>query len=203
MDVVVDAATPADGPEAAQVLASALWDDAVVRTLVPGAADRVERLTAVYSAGLRLAKGRGAVVDVAREQATGRVVGVAIWEGPGVTMGGWSLVRETPALMRAVGARHLPAVWQAVRAFAKHRPRVAHWFLADLATSPDVRGRGVGSRLLAHRLEDVDRTGLPAYLEATTAGGRRLYERFAFRPTGSIHLPGATATGMLRPPGGV
>jgi len=40
--------------------------------------------------------------------------------------------------------------------------------------------------LLRHALQLVDRDKLPAYLEATSAGSRRLYERHGFETTGEI-----------------
>ncbi|MBO0922143.1 GNAT family N-acetyltransferase [Cellulomonas sp. zg-ZUI222] len=199
MDVQVGEVAPGEVPSCARVIAAALRDDAVVRSLVPGDHDRFARLTSVYAAAVRMALAGRGVVDVARDGPDGPVVGVAMWEGPDHSPGGWPLLRELPGLVRAVGVRRLPASARALRAFAALRPRYPHWFLADVATEPTARGRGVGSALLAHRLALVDTTGLPAYLESTTAASRRLYERFGFRTTGTVRLPGAAATAMVRP----
>jgi len=201
MDVHVDVARPADAPVAGRVLAAALRDDAVMRAMLPEERDRLARLSRIYAAVVRLTLASGGVVDLARDGTGGPVVGVAVWERPGFALGTWAQARELPTLVRAVGVRHLPAAVRGLRAFAAHRPRYPHWFLADLGTDPAARGRGVGSTLLAHRLATADRTGAPVYLEATTDGSRRLYERFGFRATGTIRLRGAAATAMLRPAG--
>ncbi len=199
MDVQVSAATRGDVPVCARVVAAALRDDAVVRAMVPGDHDRLGRLTTVYRAVLREAVTGGGVVDVARDDPGGPVLGVAVWEPPGAP-GGSMPLRELLRLVRAVGLRNVRATTRALRTFADHRPRDPHWLLADLAAAPHARGRGVGSALLAHRLATVDVVGLPAYLEATTDASRRLYERFGFRATGTIQLPGAVATSMVRQP---
>ena len=202
MGVQVDAGRPQDAPAAGRVLAAALRDDAVIRSMLPEQRDRAARLTSIYASVVRLTLASGGVVDLARDGDAGPVVGVAVWERSGFPLGRWAQVRELPTLVRAAGLRHLPAAVRGLRAFAVHRPRYPHWFLANLGTAPAARGQGVGSALLAHRLAAIDRTGSPVYLEATTDGSRRLYERFGFRATGPIHLRGAAATAMVRPAGG-
>jgi GNAT superfamily N-acetyltransferase len=63
-----------------------------------------------------------------------------------------------------------------------------HWYLPLIAVDPMLQGRGYGSALLKHALEVSDREGLPAYLEATSADSRRLYERHGFEATGEIQV---------------
>ena len=45
---------------------------------------------------------------------------------------------------------------------------------------PAAQGRGLGSALMAPVLERADRAGHPAYLEATSARNKALYERHGF-----------------------
>ena len=202
MGVEVGPAGRQDTAAAAGVVAAALEDDAVIRAMVPGDHDRLARLTSVHASVLRMTWASGGAVDVARDAADGPVVGVAVWEAPGARVALRAALRELPRLVRAVGPVHLPAGVHALRVFDRHRPRYPHWFLADLAAAPSARGKGVGSALLAHRLAAVDAAGLPAYLEATTEGSRRLYERFGFRAVETIRLRGGvTATAMVRPAG--
>jgi len=88
------------------------------------------------------------------------------------------------------------------RAVGAYRPAEPHWYLRDIAASPRARGRGVGSALLRHRLAVIDAGGRePVFLEATSAGSRRLYERFGFRAVGTVPTrPGEQSTAMIRPP---
>ena len=67
-----------------------------------------------------------------------------------------------------------------------HRPAEPHWYLYMVAVAPAARGRGIGGRLLGHGLRRVDAEGLPAHLESTTPGSRRLYERFGFRQVAEL-----------------
>lgn len=66
------------------------------------------------------------------------------------------------------------------------RPLEPHWYLYMLAVAPRAQGRGLGSRLLANGLARADAAGLPAHLEATTAGSRCLYERHGFQETAAL-----------------
>jgi GNAT superfamily N-acetyltransferase len=55
-----------------------------------------------------------------------------------------------------------------------------HLYLAFLGVVPDHQGTGIGSALLRSVLDRADREGTPAYLEATSARNRALYERHGF-----------------------
>jgi GNAT superfamily N-acetyltransferase len=72
---------------------------------------------------------------------------------------------------------------------AHHPQRRPHHYLAFLAVHPERQGQGRGSALLRHRLERLDRQGVPAYLEATSIPARAMYERFGFRLTYPIDIP--------------
>lgn len=69
-------------------------------------------------------------------------------------------------------------------------PHDPHAYLFLLGARPEHQGRGCGSALLRHVTARLDRDGVPAYLEATTEGNRRLYLRHGFRDRGApIQLP--------------
>jgi ribosomal protein S18 acetylase RimI-like enzyme len=81
-------------------------------------------------------------------------------------------------------------------------PTAPHWYLGVLATLPDLRGRGLGSLLLAASLEAVDASGQPAYLESSNPRNISLYERHGFEVTGRIDIDltdGVFMTPMWRP----
>jgi ribosomal protein S18 acetylase RimI-like enzyme len=67
---------------------------------------------------------------------------------------------------------------------AAHPMDVLHAYLPFIGVAPRGQGQGIGSALLDSRLRDLDRAGLPAYLEATTIDSVRLYRRHGFE-----HMP--------------
>lgn len=188
----------------ARVVAEALRDDAVMRGMLPGEHDRVDRLTALHVAIFRAGPLRMGVIDVVRDPA-GAIVAVGAWEGPQPRGVAAALRRTTASLRLAraylalVGVRGLSAQLDDLRAYDECRPAGPHWYLADVAVSEAARGLGLGSALLEHRLRAVDAAGLPAYLEATTEGSRRLYERFGFVARGEVPVRGVRPVAMLRP----
>ncbi|OLT49270.1 hypothetical protein BJF85_09830 [Saccharomonospora sp. CUA-673] len=185
----------------ARLIAEAMRDDPVVHQIVRGDRNRTNRLTGLYTAVLRAGALSHGVIDVARAESGGPIIGVAAWEGPHGSASVWRQLIEAPRYLRAIGLRHVPAALRAVGALGTHRLDVRHWYLADMAVSSEARGLGVGSALLAHRLEAVDAEAVPAYLEATTRASRRLYERHGFEKVAAIGLaPGVSATAMTRSP---
>jgi len=75
-------------------------------------------------------------------------------------------------------------------------PTDPQWHLLFLAVRRPWQGRGLGSRLLDHTHEWLDRNGYTAYLEATGDANEKLYQRHgyqlmtppAIRLTPSLHL---------------
>jgi predicted N-acetyltransferase YhbS len=80
----------------------------------------------------------------------------------------------------------LTARFQALdAAFDAHHPDDAHHHhLAFLAVRPDRQNRGLGSALLRHHHQQLDGTGLGAYLEASCLQCRALYLRHGYRDLG-------------------
>ncbi|WP_330307226.1 MULTISPECIES: GNAT family N-acetyltransferase [unclassified Streptomyces] len=56
----------------------------------------------------------------------------------------------------------------------------AHEYLWMIAVAPERQGEGLGTALIQSVLDRCDREGLPAYLEASNARSRKLYERLGF-----------------------
>ena len=80
-------------------------------------------------------------------------------------------------------------------------PHEPHHYLFLLGTRPEWQSRGIGSTLLRSVLERFDRDAMPAYLEATSEGNKRLYLRHGFEVTGEIELPdGPSMWPMWRTP---
>ncbi len=109
--------------------------------------------------------------------------GAALWSPPGLwDVGVLRGVRMLPALARSVGSRALHSARRAKTVQNKH-PKRPHWYLFAIGVDPAHQGRGVGGALLRATLERCDANGGAAYLEASTEGSSRLYERHGFRTT--------------------
>jgi ribosomal protein S18 acetylase RimI-like enzyme len=86
-----------------------------------------------------------------------------------------------------------------------HPPGRAHEYLWMIGVSPNRQGEGLGTALVASVLDRCDREGIPAYLEASNADSRRLYERLGFEVLADrvLELPdGPTVWPMWREPRG-
>ncbi|MFC5148655.1 GNAT family N-acetyltransferase [Streptomyces aureoversilis] len=73
---------------------------------------------------------------------------------------------------------------------AAHPGDRAHYYLPTIVAAPGRRSEGRGRALLTTVLDRCDEEGMPAYLEASSARSRGLYERLGFVLTGTpIDLP--------------
>ncbi|MFC8047840.1 GNAT family N-acetyltransferase [Nocardia sp. NPDC057353] len=188
--LTVRPATARDVRDLARVLGLAFADDPVMAHLLPDARTRAHRLAAAYTTLVRHHfLGHGGV-DVAAD-ATGRMVGAAVWAPPGAWHAGTAtLLRELPGLTVAFRGGLPRAMRLATLLEAEHPPE-PHWYLAFVGTLPEVRGRGAGHALIRPRLERCDADGVPAYLESSKPQNLPYYERFGFDVTGEFAVPGA------------
>ncbi|MDI3417094.1 GNAT family N-acetyltransferase [Streptomyces luteolus] len=87
---------------------------------------------------------------------------------------------------------------------AVHPHDRAHDYLLLIAATPERQGEGLGTALITSVLERCDRTGRPAYLEASSERSRGLYERLGFAFMGTaVQLPdGPRMFPMWREPRG-
>lgn len=194
--VRVRSATAADAAVVGEMLGDAFSIDPAWAMSFPDPATRPEKLRGFYRREVQRHPER---VDVATEG--DRVLGALVWEPPADrSRPGTTLRSRARGLLRVLTS--LPA-WRGRahgRAIAAYRPSEPHWYFHDIAVGAHARGKGVGSALLLHRVDLIDRDApAPVFLEATTPGSRRLYERFGFRAVGVVATqPGHASTPMIR-----
>ena len=106
----------------------------------------------------------------------------------------------TDAIGKRIGLTQGDA-FAVIEEMGAHHPDEPHWYLPVIGTCPDGQGQGHGALLLRPVLEICDRTGVPAYLEATTTRNRALYARHGFDATAEIRVAGCPPlTAMVRSP---
>lgn len=190
------AAGPGDLDAVVDLLTGVFLDDPLMSAIAAAAPEpraalghlhRVE-LAAHYLAADPAARADSRV-DLAVDAASGDPLGVALWDAPSSAdvVGPLGPGNEPPP---GLDLDLLGGAWELCLADAAqceaHRPAEPHWYLYMVAVAPAARGRGIGGRLLGHGLKRVDAEGLPAHLESTTPGSRRLYERFGFRQVAEL-----------------
>ncbi|MBO2450987.1 GNAT family N-acetyltransferase [Actinomadura barringtoniae] len=180
-----------DVADVAAALARAFEDDPVMMFLLPDEVSRLRRLTAMFSILTKHVhlKHEGSEVGLR----DGTIAAGALWDPPGH----WrvpltSQLRQAIPLVRAFGTR-LPTILRALGTIEQDHPKEHHWYLATLGTDPSAQGLGLGGALLRSRLDRCDEEGVPAYLESSKESNIPYYERFGFKVTGELQLPGAGA----------
>jgi GNAT superfamily N-acetyltransferase len=185
--------TAADRGTLAGVLAAAFADDPVFAHLFPAAVSRREsRLRRMFA------------LEAARSERyggtwiTGDGAGAAVWFPPGRWKATtWEDLRDAPRWMALFGRElGFGSKAQKVREAleAHHRELPPHRYLLYLGVVPGRQGEGLGSALLRPVLEDCDRSGTPAYLEASCERNRALYARHGFTDRDPLPLPGGGPT---------
>ena len=106
----------------------------------------------------------------------------AIWVPPGENE-----LREEdepkvePLLRELLGDEQAERVLILNEGFEAHHPDGSFQYLSLLGTHPDHRGGGIGMKLLADRLAQLDELGEPAILESTNPVNHERYGRVGFR----------------------
>ena len=180
----------------AGTLAAAFFDDPVLGWLLPDERGRPVTLRRFFTLALRyMGFARGSVWTCEAH------VGAAICTPPGK----WELparvaLTQGPAFWRAFG-RRLPVATALQAKMELRHERRPHWYVLAVGVRPERQGEGLGSALLAPMLEQCDRDGVLAYLEASSERSAALYERLGFEHVGEMRFAGSPPLWkMLRQP---
>jgi len=87
---------------------------------------------------------------------------------------------------------------QAFEALDGAHPPEPHWYLSTLGVDPARQREGFGTELLLDWLENADRDGEAAYLEADTEENVAFYSRAGFELVGELDVLGARIWRMWR-----
>ncbi|MFE6284598.1 GNAT family N-acetyltransferase [Streptomyces sp. NPDC057877] len=183
MGAAIRAAGRDDRERIVRLLDEAFQDDPVSGWVFPGAEYRRathHRLMTAFTE-IVLAEGR---IDLAEDGTA-----CALWLP--TPAGAHDPDDDGPAQLRAVVDPANERVELIGRLTADIHPADrAHEYLWMIGVSPHRQGQGLGTALIGSVLERCDREGTPAYLEASSARSRGLYERLGFEQHGpALRLP--------------
>jgi ribosomal protein S18 acetylase RimI-like enzyme len=190
-------ASSVDVPALSHTLARAFQDDPVLRWVVPATEHRRDRLPAVFAAF--------AEVYLSHDEThlVGGGAGAAMWAPPGVAPMDHQQEQWFGERVADILGPDAARAFTLSGLFEQHHPQQPCWYLQFMGVLPEQQGHGLGSCLLTGVLERCDADGAPCYLEATSVGNRRLYERHGFETQGEIVLPeGPPVWPMWREPDG-
>lgn len=184
-DMLIRPAAPEDVAAVVDVLSAAFADDPVLSWIFPDPARR-----AVLNPGMfrLIVEGHLPLGEIHVATDRGDLAAVAVWAPAG-------LEPDPEGDADGVAAFVVAAEEYADRAstilamMAEVHPHTDHAYLFLIGTLPARQGAGIGSTLLGHTCERLDRQGTAAYLEATCEDNRRLYRRHGFADVGVIQLP--------------
>ncbi|MFF2522553.1 GNAT family N-acetyltransferase [Streptomyces liangshanensis] len=173
-NVSIVRADGADAEEVTSVLATGFHDDPVSCWIFPDDADRARLHPDFFRPFVELALAEGSVWTTADRAA------VALWLPVDVT------AHDEGPDLRALyepilGAYHADRIGAFdVRSTANHPAHTDHQYLPFVAVLPDRVGEGLGTALLTDRLDDLDRQGVPSFLEASNERSAKLYARLGY-----------------------
>lgn len=173
-------ASAGDVPRIASALARAFFDDPVFRYASPDDDRRREMLPSFFSLYTE-AFLRHDEIYAARE-----VTGAALWAPPGKLPVSEEDAEEFGRRLEDLSGADAQRMFELGKLFDEHHPPGSYYYLQFMGVEPGSQGRGIGSALMAPVLERCDRDGLRAYLDATSARNRKLYERHGFRASGEF-----------------
>lgn len=123
---------------------------------------------------------------------TSDLKGIAIWIPP--QHSNLNLLRLIPmaiTLPFQLGWRNLGQILTVFSRAEGHRERYMpqpHWYLAGLGVASECQGQGIGEILLQPVLKQADLESQPCYLETSTEGGVRFYQRQGFEVIAKTQL---------------
>ncbi len=198
-DVAIAPLPPSQLPEAVGLLARAFRDNPLNRAVARWRGARARQRINEHGmrAHLPVALARGRVLGAQREGVLrGLLVAALPWGYPFPPPPWGARLRCLVGQGLGVASR-----WaQVYAALDARHPRDEHWYLGTLGVHPDFQGQGIGGALLTRWLAEVDRDGLPAWLETDRDSNLGFYGRAGFSVAEELEVLGVPVWALRREP---
>lgn len=189
-DLQIRTATWDDEPRIAALMALAFANDPYVRWLLPDPLDylRSSEKHVRLSAAPAFENGTAYVI--------GDFAGASVCLPPGTN------INRTHENDADTPETNVPAEFdELISKSAAYCPDTLHWLLAFIVVDPAQQGKGLGTAILKHTLDQCDRDKLPTFLESTNIANTTLYKRFGFKLLAKVTVGQSPARyPMLRQP---
>ena len=187
-------AQPDQVPRLVELLCQSFIDDPIVQWMLPGADDRLPRLTELFRLCLRLrAFSEGEVLT------TEKLQGTFVWSaGARVRASFWRQMTQAGSFLRFAGPRRAGLLLSFFNTLEAQHPPEDHVYLQFMAVDPRQRGQGIARDLLRPVLELADRKRLPCYGETAIEQNVYIWQRYGLRAVGEIHFRSAPKLWKLR-----
>lgn len=190
----VKVATESDEARIFSIMVLAFSADPAVRWVWPDPQQYVKHFPSFVKAfaGKAFAAGSAYYVD--------DYAGAALWLPPNVHFDEEAV---TAVFEETVAEEIRRAGFRVFEQMAKYHPAEPHWYLPVLGVDPSRHGKGLGSVLMKHALDQCDRDNKPAYLESSNPRNIPFYKRHGFGVLGTISAGNSLSVyPMLRKPKG-
>ncbi len=175
---------------ASEILAHAFNDDPIFRYFAREQEQaRINAIKLLAKTALRYSQSYNHIYTT-----TNDLKGIAVWIPPGkFPLNDFRLLQlglyALPFKLRISGLRQLISLFLMIEEHHKHDIPQPHWYLFMLGVSPAYQRTGIGSLLLQPIIKQADKEGLPCYLETSTEGGVRFYQRLGFEVVRTGGIP--------------
>jgi len=190
----------ADLKRVSQMFTRAFYNDPFSLYAFPDIKERDSKLIYMIEMSLRYGLRYGMVYAP-----SARIEGGAIWMPPGkwaMTISGILLSGALSSIIR-MGLKAELKMMPIDKFMEEKHKKLApfpHWYLALLGGDPQYQKQGYASKLLRGMLDEIDKQGLPAYLETDSEKNYLMYQHFGFKIIDELILPkaGIRLWSMLR-----
>ena len=122
--------------------------------------------------------------------------GVAAWLGPNKEQDEDTLI---DIIVNTCPGERVDEILGLLDTLSSYHPKEACWYLPMIGVDPNFQRHGYGMELMSHMLHEIDRRGLPVYLESSNPENITLYQKCGFDVMDRLELGGqAIVTPMIR-----
>ncbi len=173
----IQKATIQDIPKLAKVLTMAFNEDPFINWLVKQDTSRQARTTTLFEMFIR-----HFAIEYGHVYTTDEKNTAVLWVPPKKFDS--SILKQLtvlPTLMKVIGMNHLVNRLIGANNIEKYHINEPHYYLMFIGIDPELKGKGIGTMLINHVLDNCDSERIPAYLEATREDLVDYYKRFGFQ----------------------